>query len=167
MFGLTSLGLLHTTIALVAVAAGVLCFVRAGGISLRSTAGKTYVIMTVLTCLTGFGIFQHGGFGKPHMLGIITLIVLAVAVVAGRTRFFGAASHYVETISYSATFFFHMIPGVTETFTRIPAGAPVFESPEAPEQQAVVGVFFVLYLVGAAYQVWRLYVGQRSIAVAA
>jgi uncharacterized membrane protein len=167
MFGLTSLGLLHTAIALVAVAAGILCFVRAGGISLRSTAGKTYVISTVLTCLTGFGIFQHGGFAKPHMLGIITLIVLAVAVVAGRSRLFGAASRYVETISYSATFFFHMIPGVTESFTRIPASAPVFESPEAPGLQTVIGVFFVLYLVGAAYQVWRLHARQRSIAVAA
>jgi uncharacterized membrane protein len=167
MFGLTSLGLLHTAIALIAVAAGIRCFVRSGGISLRSTAGKVYVITTVLTCLTGFGIFQHGGFGRPHVLGIITLIVLAVAVVAGRPRFSGAAPRYVETISYSATFFFHMIPGVTETFTRIPASAPVFEGPEAPGLQAVIGVFFLLYLVGTAYQIWRLHTGQRSIAVAA
>ncbi len=35
--------------------------------------------MTILTCVTGFGIFQHGGFGKAHMLGIITLVVLAIA----------------------------------------------------------------------------------------
>jgi hypothetical protein len=39
-----------------------------------------YIWTTVLTCLTGFGIFQHGGFGKPHALGVITLLVLAAGV---------------------------------------------------------------------------------------
>ena len=167
MFGLTSLGVLHTAIALVAVAAGIVCFLSAGGISMRSTAGRTYVITTVLTCLTGFGIFQHGGFGIPHVLGIITLIVLSVAVIAGQTRIFGGASRYVETVGFSATFFFHMIPGVTETFTRIPVGAPLFDSPEDPGLQTVIGVFFALFVIGSIYQVLRLRAGQRSVAAAA
>jgi uncharacterized membrane protein len=166
MFGLTSLGVLHTAIALVAVAAGIICFVRAGAISVRSPAGRTYVVTTVLTCLTGFGIFQHGGFGIPHVLGIITLVVLSAAVLAGRTRSFGKASRYVETVGFSATFFFHMIPGVTETFTRIPAGAPAFDSPEDPGLQTVIGIFFALFVIGSIYQVLRLRAGQRSVAAA-
>jgi uncharacterized membrane protein len=167
MFGLTPLGVIHTLLSLVAVAAGIVSFVRYGGISLRNSRGKTYVIMTVLTCLTGFGIFQHGGFGIPHVLGVITLAVLGVAVVAGKTGTFGAASRYVETVSYSATFFFHMIPGVTETFTRLPAGAPLFDSPEAPALQSTIGVIFVVFLVGAAYQVWRLRAATRALAMPA
>jgi uncharacterized membrane protein len=167
MFGLTSLGVVHTAIALVAVAAGILCFVRAGAISARSTAGKTYVYTTVLTCVTGFGIFQHGGFGIPHVLGIVTLVVLALAVVADRQQFFGTASPYVGTAAFSATFFFHMIPGVTETFTRLPAGAPLFEGPEAPGLQNVIGVFFVLFVAGTIYQLWRIRAGRRALAVTA
>ena len=84
--------------------------------------GKVYIVTTVLTCLTGFGIFQHGGFGKPHMLGIITLVVLGVAWLAGYTGVFGRLAPYIETVSYSATFLFHMIPGITETTTRLPLG---------------------------------------------
>ena len=34
-------------------------------------------------------------------MGVITLVVLAVAALAGRTRWFGRASAYVETVSYS------------------------------------------------------------------
>ncbi|TMG93658.1 MAG: hypothetical protein E6H72_04325, partial [Betaproteobacteria bacterium] len=79
MFGLTPLGVIHTAISLIAVAAGLIALIRDKEISPRNMLGKTYVITTVITCLTGFGIFQHGGFGKPHTLGIITLIVLAVA----------------------------------------------------------------------------------------
>ena len=70
-------------------------------------------------------ILHHGGFGAPHVLNIITLAGLGVAALAGHSTLFGRASRYVETISYSATFFFHFIPGSTETWTRFPRGAPL------------------------------------------
>jgi hypothetical protein len=54
------------------------------------------------------------------VLGVITLVVLGVAAVAGHSNLFGRASRYVETVSYSATFFFHFIPAITETSTRLP-----------------------------------------------
>ena len=156
MFGLTPLGAIHTAISLVALVAGVIALVRDKEIVAQSTLGKTYIWATVLTCLTGFGIFQHGGFGKPHALGVITLLVLALAVFAARTTLFGRASRYVETISYTMTFFFHLVPGFTETFTRLPAGAPLFANPDDPALQRTIGVVFVLVLIGIALQVRRL-----------
>ena len=165
MFGLTTLGAVHTAISLVAVAAGLIAFIRFREIPPGHTLGKVYIWATVLTCLTGFGIFQHGGFGKPHVLGILTLVVLALAAIAGRTALLGRASKYVETVSYSLTFFFHMIPGVTETFTRLPAGAPLFAGPEDPALQKVVGVLFVVFLIGAALQVRRLRAGGAGASV--
>ncbi|HAB18763.1 MAG TPA: hypothetical protein PLX89_02615 [Verrucomicrobiota bacterium] len=156
MFGLTPLGVIHTAISLVAVAAGIVSFVRYKQISSTTQVGRLYVITTVLTCLTGFGIFQHGGFGAPHALGIITLVVLGIAAVAGKSTVFGRASRYVETVSYSATFFFHMIPAVTETSTRLPLGAPLVADRESPSLQAAAGVLFLLFLVGAALQVRQM-----------
>ncbi len=166
MFGLTSLGIVHTAISLVAVVAGVIAFLRYKEIPPASTVGQVYIWTTVLTCLTGFGIFQHGGFGKPHALGILTLIVLAVAAVAGRTQLFGRASTYVLTIAYSTTFFFHMIPGFTETFTRLPADSPVFSGPDDPGLQPVIGVVFVLFAIGMVLQVLRLRGAGRAAAPA-
>jgi uncharacterized membrane protein len=148
MFGLTPLGVFHTAVSLIAVAAGLLALVRDKQISLRNMTGKIYVLTTVITCLTGFGIFQHGGFGKPHVLGIITLVVLAIAAIAGSSRVFGRASPYVEAVSYSATFLFHMIPAITETTTRLPLGAPLLPNADAPALQAATGVLLVLFLVG-------------------
>lgn len=156
MLGLTPLGTFHTAISLIAVVAGLIAFVRDKEISPKNLVGKLYVITTVITCLTGFGIFQHGGFGKPHVLGIITLVVLGIAAVAGNSSLFGPASRYVETISYSATFFFHMIPGITETSTRLPLGAPLVANPDAPALQAAVGVMFITFLIGATLQVRQL-----------
>ncbi len=156
MFGLTQLGVIHTVISLIAVAAGLIALFRDKEISPRNGVGKIYIIATILTCLTGFGIFQHGGFGKPHTLGIITLIVLAVAYVAGYTKLYGRLSRYIETVSYSATFLFHLIPGITETTTRLPLGAPLLPNADAPALQAATAVLVVLFLIGATLQVRRL-----------
>jgi uncharacterized membrane protein len=161
MLGLTPLGTFHTAISLIAVVAGIIGFVRDKEISPRNWVGKLYVLTTVISCLTGFGIFQHGGFGKPHVLGIITLVVLVVAAVAGASKLFGDASRYVETVGYSATFFFHMIPGVTETATRLPLGAPLATNADAPALQAVIGVLFLAFLIGATLQVRRLRTQSR------
>ena len=156
MLGLTNLGVIHTAIALVAVGAALVSFFRYGGISLRTGAGKAYVYLTVLTCLTGFPIMQHGGFGKPHALGIITLIVLAIAAAAGRGKLFGRFSPYIEAVGYSLTVFFHMIPAIAEGGTRLPPSGPFLDHPEAPAALALTGVFFLIFLIGAIYQVWRL-----------
>ncbi len=156
LLGLTSFGTIHTAISLVAVGAGIFAFIRDQAILPTNAIGKTYIITTVLTCLTGFPIFQHGGFGAPHALGIVTLLVLGVAAVAAKTAWFGRLSAYVETVSYSATFFFHMIPGLTETGTRLPRSKPLFTSPEDPALQKVIGVVFLVFLGGTAWQVLRL-----------
>lgn len=161
MTGLTTLGIIHTAISLVALAAGIIALVHDKEISPRNFVGKLYIWTTVLTCLTGFPIMQHGGFGKPHVLGIITLVVLVVAAMAGRSKF-GQASRYVETVSYSATFFFHWIPTIVETSTRLPVGAPLVTNRDGPELQAATAVLFLLFLIGAILQVRRIRANGRQ-----
>ena len=128
MFGLTPLGVFHTALSLAAVTAGLIALLRDGRITSATRAGRIYIITTAITCLTGFGIFQHGGFNKAHVLGIITLVVLGIAWTAGHSTLFGRASRYVETIGYSATMLFNLIPGITETATRLPLGARWFRT---------------------------------------
>lgn len=155
MFGLTPLGVFHTAISLIAVATGAIALIGKGRIAWDNSLGKIYVITTVITCLTGFGIFQHGGFGKPHALGVITLVVLAILFVA-QAGFFKKYSPYVVTVGYSLTFLFHIIPGITETATRLPQDAPLATGPEDPNIKMAVGICFMLFLIGATLQVRRM-----------
>jgi uncharacterized membrane protein len=161
MIGLTTLGLIHTAISLVALAAGAAALLRHQEITPRNSLGQIYLWTTVITSVTGFGLFRYGTFGAPHVLGVLTLLALAVAAVAERTGWFGRAAVYVSTLSYSLTFFFHFIPGVTETFTRLPVGQPLFTSPEDPRLQPVIGSLFLLFLAGATLQVLRLRAARR------
>jgi uncharacterized membrane protein len=161
MAGMTNLGIFHTAISLIAVGAGLIAFVRNRRIVPDSTSGRIYIVTTVITCLTGFGIFEHGGFGKPHVLGIVTLVTLGIAALAGRRQTFGRSSWIVETVAYSATFLFHMIPGVTETSTRLPVGAPLFPNADAPGLQTIGAVLFVTFLILTTIQILWLK-GRRA-----
>jgi uncharacterized membrane protein len=162
-YGLTTLGVFHTLISLLAVVLGAYALIRDGKISWDNTLGKAYIITTILVSLTGFGIFQHGGFGKPHALGVLTLIVFAIAFASGtKIRLFGKNSPYIEMVCYSMTFFFHIVPAVTETATRLPYGAPFAASPEDPTIQMIIGGCFILFVIGVTFQVRLLRTKLKS-----
>jgi len=113
-------------------------------------------VTTVLTCLTGFGIFKTGAFGPAHAVGVLTLVVLAFSVVAVSLDNKGARSRPIETVSYTTTFFFHMIPAINETLTRLPPSASLAAGPNDPLILVLVGAAFVLFIAGAVVQVVRL-----------
>lgn len=156
MLGLTPLGAFHTAISLLALAAGFIALARYQEISTKTAMGRTFVAGTILSCVTGLGIFQHGGFGNPHILAIVTLMVLALALLAERAGSFGQASRYVATGGYSLTLFFHFIPGTIETLTRLPSAAPYLANPEDPKALPIIGGFFLVFLMGSALQMVRL-----------
>lgn len=156
MFGITPFGMFHTVVSLIALFAGLIALVRYREIDYGHLLGKVYVWFTIGSCVTGFFIFRHGGFGKPHALGVITLLVLFTALAADRKATFGRLSRYVAAIGYSLTVFFHLIPGFTETATRIPEGRPLVSGPDAPELQAAVGAAFLVFLAVALLQALRI-----------
>lgn len=162
MLGLSSLGAVHTAIALVAVFSGFAMTLRFGRIGTDLALGKTYVGCTALACLTSLGIFMHGGFNVAHSLALVTLVVLGVAVAAGGHRHTSRAATYVETLGFSTTLFFHMIPALNETFTRIPVGAPLFTGPDDPALQRLFGFVFLAYLLGIALQVRHIWKAPAS-----
>lgn len=158
MFGLSTLGVVHTAFALVALVCGYAMLIRFGRISAELRFGNTYIVCTAITCLTSLGIFMHGGFNVAHGLGLLTLVVLGVAVAAGRSRGHSRLATCIEVVGLSLTLFLHMIPGLTETFTRIPSGAPLFSGPDDPKLQRVVGVVLLLFVIIIALQlrhIWR------------
>ena len=154
---LTTVGIIHTVISLIAVASGAIALIRDKKITWSNKLGKIFVLTTIITCLSGFGIYQHGGFGKAHALGIITLIVQSLALLAGKgTKPFGKASEYIETVAYSFTFFLHLIPGVTEILTRLPVNAPIANGPEDSKIQLTIGICFILFVTGLVLQLMNI-----------
>ncbi|HEX9187629.1 MAG TPA: hypothetical protein VGB87_11180 [Vicinamibacteria bacterium] len=152
-FKLTPLGLFHTIVSLVCVAAAFVALYQDHGISPHTSIGRAYLISLWITTLTGFPIFRHGKAGPPHVLGVLTVIALLVAAAAGRTGVFGRAAGTIETVSYSLTVLLLMVPTVTETLTRVPPSRPWVKSPDSPVLRAIYSLLLVLFLAGVTLQV--------------
>jgi len=161
VFGLTTLGVFHTVISLVALVCGIWVLARDKEISAKNGLGQIYLVGTFISAATGLFIFQRGGFGPPHVFSILTLLALAVGTVAATSGLFGAASRYIQAISYSSTIFFHLVPGIVETTTRLPRGAPLVASPEAPVLQGAILVLLVLLIIGLTLQLRWLRANPR------
>lgn len=68
----------------------------------------------------------------------------------------------MEALSYSLTFFFHMIPGLTETFMRLPRSLPLFTGPDDPRLTTAIGEIFAVFLIGAILQTRRIWIARRA-----
>jgi hypothetical protein len=56
----------------------------------------------------------------------------------------------------SATVFLSLIPGVSETLTRLPIGHPFADGPASPILLNSLKVLFILFLTGITLQTLRL-----------
>lgn len=153
MLNITPFGWFHTAISLVSLFGGLYALLRHHDIRYASPLGKTYTWFTVATCLTSFFLMRTGRLSEAHGLAVLTLIVLAVAVLLGRNAMLGSWRHVASSLAFTLTVYLHFIPGFTETLTRVPIGAPLVSGPQDPLLQKLVGATFLVFLVGMALQV--------------
>lgn len=156
MLGITPFGMFHTVVSLVSLFAGLYGLLRYGEIRYARGSGKTYVLVTIVTCVTGLFIFRHGGFNEAHALSILTLIVLAIGWKADRGAADRGGRRTIAALAYTLTVFFHFIPGFNETLVRIPVGAPYIDGPRDPKLMALVGATFIIFAIFGAIQARRL-----------
>jgi hypothetical protein len=158
---LSVLGIIHTAISIFALFAGAYCLSRDGKIIPASTAGKYYIWLTIVTCITGFPIMKTGHVTQAHALGVMILILLPIAMYAKSIRPFGKLADYVQLIVMSFTLFLSCIPAVVETLTRLPISQPLAIGPNDPMVQGTLGIAFVAFLTGVIYQVYRLRASKK------
>lgn len=156
MLGITPFGMLHTLVSLVSLFAGLYALARHRELSSRGALGVAYVAGTIGSCVTGFFIFRHGGVNEAHVLGAVTLVVLAIAWGAERGARPGSVRRIVAVLAYTLTLFFHFIPGLNETLVRVPVGNPVISGPDDPLLKTLVGGTFAIFLVIMALQALRI-----------
>ena len=154
MLGITAFGMLHTIISLIGLGAGFVALLARFQIGRDTRAGRVFVLFTALSAITGLFIYHHGGFGKPHVLSLLTLAVLALGMWMEKRGAVRWQSRRVASLLYTVGLFFHFIPGLTETFTRLPVGSPLFDSPDDPQLAASVGVVALLFF-GLGLLQWR------------
>ena len=146
------LGWFHTIRGIVALISGAFTLVRYKEILLQTRSGQVYLVTTLITAVTALMIYQHGFFGPAHMLGVLTLLALAVGMIAATLKPFGRFSRHIQALSFSSTLLFHCIPAITDALMRLPVGDPFLTSIEDPILKRCYLVLVVLFLIGVVLQ---------------
>jgi hypothetical protein len=156
MYGLSMLELIHVLTSVNAVVIGLYCFINFGRIDTSHFSGVWYVGLTALGALSRLADFASGGVSIPRALTLLTLLAITVAAMAHTRHVFGWRSLTIETVCYSMTFLFHMLPGVTETLTRFPYGHPLLASTDELELQRLTTAILLLFVAGSWHQIRHL-----------
>jgi hypothetical protein len=153
---ISTLGAVHTALSFIPLVAGLVAFVRYGRIDPASRIGKIYWAGMFVSVVTSFGLSKTGHFNAGHALGLLTLLVMLAGTLAPRIGFLGRAAIYVQTFAMSFSFMLLMVPGTNETLSRLPVDHPLASGIDSPIVQAARQGLLVLFLVGTAYQMFRL-----------
>lgn len=150
---ISALGLGHTLISLVPIAAGIYSFVSYRKIDSATPAGRVYLAGLVASVLTSFGLSSTGGFNAGHALGILALLVVCGALLVPRMAFLRRIQAYLSAFALSFSFFLLLVPGIGETLRRLPAAHPLADSPQSPVVQGALLAWLGIFVLGAAVQV--------------
>lgn len=138
--------LVHTVLSLIGILAGIV--VLFGMFGSNRVPGWTAVFLatTVLTCVTGF-FFPRDHLLPSHIVGIISLVVLAVAIVALYVYRLAGSWRWIYVASAALALYLNVFVGVVQAFLKLPflnALAPTQSEPPFAIAQAIVLVIFVV-----------------------
>ena len=150
--------LVHVVISLIGIVAGLV--VMFGLLGSKSMPGLTaiFLVFTILTSVTGF-LFPFEKLLPSHIIGIISLVLLAIACFALYGMKLAGAWRPVYVVTAMISLYFNVFVLVIQSFLKVPALAALAPAvapapPSGPVFAAVQGVvlvFFVVLTIGA----WR------------
>lgn len=143
--------LLHVIISLIAVVAGAVAALGMRRARLLPGWTALFLGMTVLTSVTGF-FFHSKSFGPPHVVGVISLIILAAALLALYGYHLAGPWRALYVVTALAAFYLNTFVLVAQLFAKVPALkalAPNGSEPPFAVAQLLVLVAFVALGISA------------------
>ena len=112
---------------------------------------KWFLITTVATSVTGF-FFPFHGFTPAIALGIMSLIVLALAIFARYPRQLTGHWRWIYVVGAVIALYFNVFVGIVQSFEKIPALKAI--APTQTEQpfkltQLLVLALFIVFAIAA------------------
>jgi hypothetical protein len=139
--------LFHVIISLIGIGSGLI--VLFGMLNAKSLPKWTaiFLITTVGTSVTGF-MFPYEGFKPSYVFGVISLIVLALAIVARYGCHLAGAWRWIYVVSSIIALYLNVFVAIFQSFLKVPALhalAPTGkEPPFAIAQLTVMALFAAL-----------------------
>jgi hypothetical protein len=137
---------IHVALSLIALVAGLV--VLYGLLKGRALGGwlELFLVTIILTSVTGFPLPPFG-LDPPRMVGILSLILLAIALASIYVFRSSGAWRWIFVVTALAALYLDAFVGVIQAFAKLPALhalAPTGSEPPFLIVQVIVLVFFVV-----------------------
>ena len=118
---LATFTLLHVIISLIAIVAGLV--VMFGMLGSQPQPGLTaiFLLFTILTSVTGFLFPVHRKLLPSHMIGILSLVLLAIACIALYVMKLSGPWRWIYVLTALISLYFNVFVLVIQSFLKIPA----------------------------------------------
>jgi hypothetical protein len=137
---------LHVLISLVGIASGLIVLERFFRNRTLGVSNLVFLITTILTSVTGF-LFPFKTFGSPaHIVGIISLVILAIALFALYAGNLVGPWRWIYVSTAMVALYLNVFVAVVQSFLkigRLHALAPTGSEPPFAITQGVVLLLFV------------------------
>lgn len=146
---LATFTLVHVIISLVGIVSGLI--VLFGMLSAKRLDAWTalFLLTTVLTSVTGFG-FPFTHLLPSHKVGIISLVVLAIAILARYSFHMVGKWRWIYVVTAMIALYLNVFVLVVQSFEKVPAlraMAPTQSEPPFLAAQLVVLAIFVVLTI--------------------
>jgi hypothetical protein len=139
--------LVHTLISLIGIGSGIIVVLRMVARRGLDVWNLVFLVTTIATSVTGF-MFPSKAFGPPHIVGVISLVVLAAALSALYAGHLAGMWRWIYAASAVVALYFNVFVLVVQLFDKIdflhkfaPTGVEV---PFTAAQGAVLVLFVIL-----------------------
>lgn len=153
MFGISTLGWVHTLGSLPSVPLAAYMLFKHGRIVPRSAPGLAYFISMLIGGCTVFLVAHQP---VSPIIGVVTIVLVLAGYGVGFVGWLGRAGEYLETIILSLSVFILMVPTVSETLRRVPDGHPIVTDPQSPLLKGALAFIAVALILGVATQVLHM-----------
>jgi len=150
---LSTFTLVHVIISLIAIASGIVVMFGLLGSNRMPGLTATFLLFTILTSATGF-LFPFEKLLPSHMIGILSLVLLAIACIALYGMKLSGAWRSVYVVTAMISLYLNVFVLIIQAFLKVGplhALAPSVPPSEPPFAilQGIVLVFFVIMIIGA------------------
>jgi hypothetical protein len=144
---------LHVIISLAAIVSGLVVMFGLLGSNRMPALTATFLFLTILTSVTGF-LFPFEKLLPSHMVGILSLVLLAIACVALYVMDLSGAWRWIYVATAMISLYLNVFVLVIQSFLKVGplhALAPSVPPSEPPflVVQGIVLAFFVVVIIGA------------------
>lgn len=153
--------LVHVVITLVAIVSGIVVVIGMLGNHRLSGLTALFLITTILTSVTGF-LFPIGGFTPALGLGILSCVLLLLALIALYGKRLIGAWRWIYVLTAVTALWFNVFVLIVQSFEKLaalnphaPQVGPPFAEPVNTRFAVAQGVAFVVFVILGALAVKR------------